>query len=255
MNCPLPATLAATLELLDGARALSSVQEVVWLDQSLHPHAPIYHVGMAWEIDGALDVELLGRAVSDVARRHDALRTVFDLVDGLPRQRVLASVEVTMAVIDCRGDTLSPEQLHAAFVEPFGELQWDTRLLCLGDERHVWLPRFHHLVNDGYGVAVFIHEVADAYNRLRAGDVCAEDAPSYIDFVDDDARYLASPRHERDRQFWREHLADLPEPLLDAAPRAMVCRPASAWPGGCRAPHSTGCRTSPRATATALRTC
>jgi amino acid adenylation domain-containing protein len=220
MNCPLPATLAATLELLDGARALSSVQEVVWLDQSLHPHAPIYHVGMAWEIDGALDVELLGRAVADVARRHDALRTVFDLVDGLPRQRVLASVEVTMAVIDCRGETLSPEQLHAAFVEPFGELQWDTRLLRLGDERHVWLPRFHHLVNDGYGVAVFIHEVADAYNRLRAGDVCAEDAPSYIDFVEDDARYLASPRHERDRQFWREHLADLPEPLLDAAPVA-----------------------------------
>ncbi|MES2299303.1 MAG: amino acid adenylation domain-containing protein, partial [Pseudomonadota bacterium] len=218
---------------------LSSVQEVVWLDQSLFPGTPIYNIGLAWQIQGEVDAALLAKAVNLVANGNDALRIVLSGRDGVARQRILPDVDVALALVDF-SDHADPEAsarayMQSVFATPFGfdgGLLWSSQLVRVGSASCYWLQCYHHLVNDGFGAAVAMHTVAQAYNALLAGREPQASGPSYLDFLADDQAYNASPRFERDRQFWCERYATLPPPLLarsdtDArgavAPSARVC--------------------------------
>uniref|UniRef100_UPI000468DC27 non-ribosomal peptide synthetase n=1 Tax=Burkholderia sp. A1 TaxID=148446 RepID=UPI000468DC27 len=218
----------------DASHALTLAQQAVWLDQVSHPHAPLYNIGMTFEIDGPIEPAVLERAMNEVANANDALRLVLSEggADGLARQRVLPAVDTRIAFVDFSGqpdaEARALAYLNETFRQPFtdlGALLWDTHLVRSAPNRYHWLHRYHHLVTDGLGVAVISHEVSLAYTRLLADPAATvERGPSYLGQVEDDRAYLQSPRHEKDRRFWRERFESLPPSLL---PRAAALGQAS----------------------------
>jgi amino acid adenylation domain-containing protein len=200
---------------------LSSVQQVLWLDQALHPELPIYNIGMAWQIRGTVQVELLRQAIAQVADANDALRIALCEQQGVPLQRFSPSIQVELPVVDFSAhpdaDARARAYMDEAFRRPFDlsrGLLWEAQLV-ISNTCCYWLKRYHHLVTDGYGVVNILHAVADAYNRLLADpQATVEAGPSYLEFITDDRAYLDSARYERDRQFWCERYARLPEPLF-----------------------------------------
>ncbi|WP_186137234.1 non-ribosomal peptide synthetase, partial [Burkholderia gladioli] len=218
----------------DASHALTLAQQAVWLDQASHPHAPLYNIGMTFEIDGPIEPAVLERAMNEVANANDALRLVLSEggADGLARQRVLPAVDTRIAFVDFSGqpdaEARALAYLNETFRQPFtdlGALLWDTHLVRSAPNRYHWLHRYHHLITDGLGVAVISHEVSLAYTRLLADPAATvERGPSYLGQVEDDRAYLQSPRHEKDRRFWRERFESLPPSLL---PRAAALGQAS----------------------------
>ncbi|PBC50623.1 non-ribosomal peptide synthetase, partial [Rhodococcus sp. ACS1] len=72
----------------------------------------------------------------------------------------------------------------------------------------------HHIVMDGFGVAILARRIGEIYTALKAGRPIPESGfggPGLI--VDEDARYRQSDRFARDKEFWRNYTAALPEPL------------------------------------------
>src|SRR5688572_10682175 len=65
----------------DGA-PLSFAQERLWFIDRLDPGSATDNIPLAWRLDGALDDAALERALGEVVRRHEALRTPFQEVDG-----------------------------------------------------------------------------------------------------------------------------------------------------------------------------
>src|SRR3712207_2953192 len=68
------------------ALPLSFAQERLWFIDRLEPGSAVYNIPMAWRLGGALDVDALERALGEIVRRHESLRTVFREVDGSPVQ-------------------------------------------------------------------------------------------------------------------------------------------------------------------------
>ena len=68
----------------------------MWLLDQVEPGNPAYNIPSAIQLTGELNVAALKFALSEIERRHDALRTTFVAVDGEPRQviRAVASTEV-----------------------------------------------------------------------------------------------------------------------------------------------------------------
>lgn len=187
-----------------------------WEEFCFHPEEPIATVAHCLDIEGVASETALIAAIertiaeSDVLsvrfhagpgrnrpwqscdpRRLPALRR-FDLrASAKPLQEARARMEADVAApLDLRGDPISA--------------QW---LLRLGEARYLWYIRAHHIVLDGYGIALMEQRCGQLYaHYLGLGDA----GPAFhrfADFVAEEEAYCESRRHETDRAFWRDYLA------------------------------------------------
>jgi len=67
---------------------LSFAQERMWFLNQLEPESPAYNEPRVIRLVGDLVVEALEKSLNHIVARHEALRTTFVLVDGVPMQRI-----------------------------------------------------------------------------------------------------------------------------------------------------------------------
>jgi hypothetical protein len=82
---------------------LSFAQERLWFIDRLEPGSATYNIPSAWRLCGALDAAALERALGEIVRRHEALRTVFAAVDGSPVQVIAPFGGFALPVEDLSG--------------------------------------------------------------------------------------------------------------------------------------------------------
>src|SRR5687767_12749916 len=66
----------------EGPAPLSFAQERLWFLDRLEPGSAFYNVPNAVRLHGALDEAALERALGEIVRRHESLRTTFAEADG-----------------------------------------------------------------------------------------------------------------------------------------------------------------------------
>ncbi|MDQ3645285.1 MAG: condensation domain-containing protein [Actinomycetota bacterium] len=177
--------------------------------------------GLARRYRGPLDVAALGRALDEIMRRHDALRTTFELRDGRPVQVVHAHRPLDLAVRDLSSlapgerevhvDRLVAEAGRAPFDLVAGPL-FEPTLLRLADHDHVLVIRTHHSVFDDWSVGVFRRELAALYTAYAQGESSPlpELALQFAQLCRRQRRELAGPAGTRELEFWRRELAGAP---------------------------------------------
>ncbi|HKV06942.1 MAG TPA: condensation domain-containing protein, partial [Thermoanaerobaculia bacterium] len=93
---------------------LSFAQRRLWIVDQLEPGNPAYNLPAARRLVGRLDTVALGRALTEIVRRHETLRTTFPLLDGEPVQAVSAAVDAALPVVDLRGIPAEAREAEAA---------------------------------------------------------------------------------------------------------------------------------------------
>ncbi|MBV4543003.1 non-ribosomal peptide synthetase [Pseudomonas vlassakiae] len=207
--------------------ALTAAQRDIWLDQIGHGDSPLYNIGAYVELDGAVDVARLRRAVAHLVALHEGLRTVLlapEGQDGVPRQYFAETLAVELHEHDLRAAAhplaAARTLLDSCMRKPFllGTVGlWAAQLIRLGEQRYLLALQAHHLILDGWGVDLWFKRVADYYGLLGEGEPLPDSAPGYREFIIDDSQYQASARHGRDRDYWLGKYQQLPDALL--APR------------------------------------
>jgi amino acid adenylation domain-containing protein len=214
--------------LVPGARdavlALSSAQQRLWFLHQLDPESRAYNVALAHRLRGPLDVEALRRALEALVARHEALRTVFPASDGVPRQDILPAGRFELPVDDLAA--LPPEdrerdaarRAEAAALSRFDLASGPllrARLLRLSEREHVLLIGMHHIVSDGWSLAVLWRELAALYGAITAGR--PPDLPAlpvqYADYTAWLGRWLTGAALDRQLTYWTQHLAGAPAEL------------------------------------------
>jgi amino acid adenylation domain-containing protein len=155
-----------------GPIPLSFAQRRLWFLEQLGASAA-YHIPIAIRLEGILDRGALVHALNEIVRRHETLRTTFDLQSGEPAQVIHAQVD--LALIDCDlragADRLAGLLAEDARI-PFdltGGLLWRTKLFQLDQEEHALAVTFHHIIADGWSLDVFLRELAALYTAFREG--------------------------------------------------------------------------------------
>src|SRR5271156_245671 len=64
----------------------SYAQEQLWFLDQLEPGTATYNISISLSLEGPLSVEALERALDELMRRHEGLRTCFVNIDGRPWQ-------------------------------------------------------------------------------------------------------------------------------------------------------------------------
>ncbi|WP_261674441.1 non-ribosomal peptide synthetase [Streptomyces lusitanus] len=221
----------------DARRPLSGAQEGLWYAGRLAPDSAAYNTAEAVEIHGPLDTALFETALRRVVAEADTFALRFADTDDGPRCHSAPDADdwpLHRVDVSAAGDPEATawEHVRTDLATPVdlekGPLFAHT-LLTLAPDRHLWLLRAHHLLLDGYSYKLLGRRLADTYNALAEG---REPEPSAFAPVsrlqEEEAAYLASERHARDRDHWARRLADLPEPARltsrTAAPTAPFLR-------------------------------
>ena len=205
---------------------LSSAQARTWFLQRLDPESAAYHEPRVWRIEGDLDVDALRAGIASVATRQPMLRTRFVTVGAEPRQVIDGDPVVDLEELDLSdGAEPEDERLQAAVRErvarPFDmavatPLRWT--LFTLGPSRHALLRVMHHILGDALSTRILQAELSEAYEAARGGRSPA--LPSllidYGDYSVWQAREHSGEVLERNLEFWKSRLADLPVLALPA---------------------------------------
>ncbi|HEX8273583.1 MAG TPA: non-ribosomal peptide synthase/polyketide synthase, partial [Longimicrobiaceae bacterium] len=207
-----------------GALPLSFAQERLWLIDRLEPGSAVYNIPVAWRLTGALDRAALGRALGEIVRRHEALRTTFAEVDGSPVQIIAPfggfalPVEDLSGLIDEDREVEVRRRVAEEAVLPFdlaaGPL-FRAALLRLGAEDHALLLSMHHVVSDGWSMGVLFGELSALYAAYREGrpSPLPELAVQPADYAVWQREQLEGETLERQLAFWRDKLRGAPELL------------------------------------------
>nr|WP_230416343.1 non-ribosomal peptide synthetase [Micromonospora tarapacensis] len=200
---------------------LSPTQEQLWFLEQLAPGQPTYHIPVPVRLTGPLDADLLGRALTAVVARHEALRTTFGADEDTPYQLVSPAGEVPMPVRDLGPvDPADREQaLHAELARdataPFDlgrDLMLRARLLRLDAQEHVLSLVLHHICADGWSAGVLVRDLAELYDALRHDR--QPQLPGlrlqYADHALAQRRQLDGGELEPQLAYWARQLADAP---------------------------------------------
>ncbi|WP_406331850.1 amino acid adenylation domain-containing protein [Streptomyces sp. NBC_00203] len=207
---------------------LSSAQQRLWfLDQMEGPSAT-YNIPMALRLKGTLDPDALQLALTDLVTRHESLRTVYPTHENKAYQAVLPAATTALAIIPATEDTLDgllgAEAGHA--FDLAGERPFRASLFRLGAEDHVLMLVVHHIASDGWSNGPLFRDLAAAYEARVQGETPEwEPLPvQYADYALWQQRLLQDSE-DRQLDYWREALAELPEEATLPTDRA---RPATA---------------------------
>ncbi len=208
--------------LRQGPLPLSFAQERVWFVDQLYPGNPLYNIPFALRVEGTLSIEVLALSLEEIVRRHEALRTVFDALEGSPVQVILPEAPLHPSSLDLAGLPEAARQgelrrlLEDEARQPFdlaaGPLLRAT-LVRLGEIEHVVLFTMHHIISDGWSIEVLVREFAVLYEAFLAGRPSPLPALplQYADFASWQRSWLQGAVLEGQLSYWRRRLAGAPE--------------------------------------------
>ncbi|GLZ75506.1 hypothetical protein Afil01_03130 [Actinorhabdospora filicis] len=209
---------------------LSLQQEQVWFLNRLAPDSIAYHTPTTIRVRGPLDLDVLDRVVTEIARRHEILRTTFAETGGRPAQTPHPPGPVTARRADLRH--LPPGEREARFEELFAAelrrpfdlgalplIRWTA--VRLGEDEWELILVEHHLVHDGWSFAMLMRDLRELYTAYREGreSPLPEPRSSYRDHARRQRRDLDAGRMDDALARWRERLAGLPAPVAPPADR------------------------------------
>ncbi|QEH34736.1 Linear gramicidin synthase subunit B [Aquisphaera giovannonii] len=202
----------------------SFAQQRLWYLDQLSPGDVSYNIHLAVRLEGELDADALSRAIAEIVRRHETLRTTFVAIEGVPHQRIAeagTSPAIEFESLDGAGEAALRERLRELGRQPFdlanGPL-FHARLLRLGEGDHALSLVLHHVVSDGWSTGVLIREATALYEAFRRGEPSPlpELPVQYADFASWQRRALSGDALNSHLAFWRDRLAGCVPPEIPA---------------------------------------
>jgi len=209
---------------------LSFAQERLWFLDQLEPGSTLYNIPLALGIRGDLRPAALASCLAEMVRRHEALRTHFEVVDDEPVQVIAPPLapelpRVDLSALSAAAGSLEAERLAAregtrSFDLARGPL-FRAVLLRLQPTEWVLLVTMHHIISDAWSLDVLMREFTSLYRAFARG----EPSPlpplpvQYADFARWQRSWLQGAELERQLDYWRRQLAGAPAALELATDR------------------------------------
>jgi natural product biosynthesis luciferase-like monooxygenase protein len=203
---------------------LSFAQQRIWFLHQLEPGSH-YNDHFDLRVRGPLNVQVLERAINEIVRRHDTLRSSFFDNDGEPVQTISKEATISLPITDVSDLPASKREQEAVRLavedcnRPF-DLERAPLFRCslvrLAPDDHLLILTFDHIIIDGWSHGVFLTELTRLYESFLAKrpSPLSELPIQYSDFAAWQQRWLKGEAMGGHMQHWKEQLRGAP-PLLD----------------------------------------
>jgi amino acid adenylation domain-containing protein len=202
---------------------LSFSQKRLWFLDKLEGKTHTYNILLCLKAIGNLNLWALEKALNQIIRRHEVLRTVFKASeeDSEPFQVILPELNVKVQLADMTGISkkMRDEKLRnnacEEAVRPFDLSEGPLIRLSIfrsEEEEHILLFAIHHIVFDVWSINIFFKELSIFYKEVISGLPSVLPMPEiqYADFSQWQKNRLEGEAGEMHLAFWKKHLENAP---------------------------------------------
>jgi amino acid adenylation domain-containing protein len=204
---------------------LSFAQRRLWFLDQMDPGSVRYNIGGGVRLTGPIDTGVLKQALEDVFARHEAFRTRIATVDGVARMDILERSRIPIEISDLsstpqdeRGAVASAActALVGASLDLGSGILAGAQIIKFAPDDHVVALSMHHIVSDGWSMAIIFRDVRIAYDARISGTAPNLTPPKvrYVDFAAWEQDRADAHGFDKSSAYWRRALAGAP-PLLD----------------------------------------
>ena len=219
------------------ALPLTRGQLDIWLAQETGHSGTEWQLGVLVRFDGAVERDLLERAIRHVMREAEPARAAIVEVDGQVFQRAIDDPDVKLDFYDL-SDSRHPVQEARAMAlaiqrtpMPLAGPLFKFALFQTWSDEFYLFGCFHHIIIDGTGITLIANRIATVYAAI------VSDAPippaffgSLADLVRCESEYEASTDYLEDQAYWTKNLPPEGGPhngLLPAAGEGDASEPSA----------------------------
>jgi amino acid adenylation domain-containing protein len=198
---------------------LSFAQQRLWFMDQLVPQHPFYNVPEMIRLKGALNCAALQKAITEIVRRHESLRTRFSTVAGQAMQIITDPSDVPTPMLDLSAIAEPEREAYVQYLtfeearRPFDLSKGPlirTALLKLSDSEHVLLLLMHHIISDVWSIKVFLRELHVIYLAYCEGKQSPLPDPliQYVDYAIWQREQMQGEALESHLSYWRKQLEE-----------------------------------------------
>jgi amino acid adenylation domain-containing protein len=166
-----------------------------------------YNMPYVMQLEGDLDRERFEAVFRELVKRHESLRTSFHMMGEEPVQKVHRHVDFNVheyipeGTDAGRGTVAVGAPIINDFFRPFDLSRaplMRVGLIKLSETLHIFLFNIHHIVSDGYTLAILIRE----FVRLYQGETLPQLKIRYRDFTFWQNRLLKAGEYKKQEAYW-----------------------------------------------------
>ncbi|AKF95952.1 non-ribosomal peptide synthetase [Brevibacillus laterosporus] len=200
---------------------LTHPQKRIFNIEKIFPESSLHNIGGTVHIKGNVDFDILEKSIQAFIKKNDAIRIRLIENDGEMHQQIFTELKK----IDYYD--------FSVYEDPESEFQnWVKRkakslfpledqplyyfaMFKLTEKETGYLVKFHHIIADGWSINVMTEQICQFYVAISNQEVVNDEVEySYLDFIECEKKYVESSRFEKNKEFWRDKLQNLPDVFL-----------------------------------------
>lgn len=214
---------------------LTKGQSLLWIGQELHPNAPLYNMVMTYELKVPVVSAHFSKAFYELQMRYDALRSIFEMSDGLPAQVFLDEPLYTLEILDFSHEQ-DPKGSYkeweaARILKPFdiSTCLVDSALIKLSESHYIWYINQHHLITDAWSNGLLFTTITRLYEASLSGESLdtSRAEPTFEDYIHQRQSKNVLEKTQSAKTYWTNKIKNSPpKPDLYGTPPKQI-HPAS----------------------------
>ncbi|WP_066503439.1 amino acid adenylation domain-containing protein [Abyssisolibacter fermentans] len=190
---------------------LSSAQMRMFILNKYNQANTSYNMPSVLELKGKLDIDKLEHIFKEIVRRHESLRTSFELVDGQPIQKIHEDIDFKIELYMNKGDKIN--SIINKFIRPFDLSTaplFRVGIIEAKKDRYLLMLDMHHIVSDGVSTGILVSDFIKLYNNEKLHELKIQ----YKDYAVWQKEIFNDERMIRQEKYWLDRFSD-DVPVLD----------------------------------------
>lgn len=200
---------------------LSASQHELYVLHEFYKSKLLHNIVFRIELQGNLNSETLRLALQQIIQTHESFRTGFTTIEALPKQYVVADIQVFLPFYDFANKS---SEFIQDFEDGFGRTEidltqpplWKFVLVKRTQQTHNLYFLIHHLLFDGWSAGIFLAELMQKYDSIESKNLLekSNETIGVIDFAVWQQGQLKSGVWDYELTYWESNLKNLPKPYM-----------------------------------------
>ncbi|MCP3742677.1 condensation domain-containing protein, partial [Rossellomorea sp. BNER] len=159
-----------------------------------------YNMPGIFELEGEVDQHRIETVFQQLVKRHEALRTSYETVDGEIVQKIWPNEEFQLIFRELPASDIA--DIAKSFIQPFELDQaplFRVELAVVSGKQYLMID-MHHIISDGVSMSLLLKEFTKLYN----GEILEPLRIQYKDFAQWQNAYLRSGGLDQQAAYWKE---------------------------------------------------